>query len=135
MARNLMFVGTASNVGKSVICTAMCRILHRDGYRVAPFKSQNMSLNSAVTPSGREIGRAQAVQAEACGILPNEHMNPVLLKPMGGMRSQIILQGRVYDTRSARDYFLDCKEEIWEAVPSICSVLMIFAISWSMTST
>ncbi len=116
MARNLMFVGTASNVGKSVICTAMCRILHRDGYRVAPFKSQNMSLNSAVTPSGREIGRAQAVQAEACGILPNEHMNPVLLKPMGGMRSQIILQGRVYDTRSARDYFLDCKEEIWEAV-------------------
>ncbi|MHB1682079.1 MAG: cobyric acid synthase [Bacilli bacterium] len=116
MARSIMFVGTASNVGKSVLCTAFCRILHRDGFSVAPFKSQNMSLNSAVTPSGREIGRAQAVQAEACGILPNEHMNPVLLKPLGGMRSQIIVQGLVYDTRSARDYFLDRKEEIWEAV-------------------
>ncbi|MHB1629216.1 MAG: cobyric acid synthase [Bacilli bacterium] len=116
MARSLMFVGTASNVGKSVICTAMCRILHRDGHRVAPFKSQNMSLNSAVTPSGREIGRAQAVQAEACGILPNEHMNPVLLKPIGGTRSQVVVQGRIHDTRSARDYFFDRKEEIWEAV-------------------
>lgn len=116
MGKSLMFVGTASNVGKSVLCTAVCRILHRDGYRVAPFKAQNMSLNSAVTPSGREIGRAQAVQAEACGLLPNEHMNPVLLKPIGGMRSQIIVQGRVHDTQSAREYFLDSKEEIWAAV-------------------
>ncbi len=116
MAKSIMFVGTSSDVGKSILCTAMCRILHQDGYRVAPFKSQNMSLNSAATPSGREIGRAQAVQAEACGLLPNEHMNPVLLKPTGQTSSQIIVQGRVYGTRSARDYFLDHKEDIWQMV-------------------
>jgi adenosylcobyric acid synthase len=111
-----MFVGTSSDAGKSILCTAMCRILHQDGYLVAPFKSQNMSLNSAATPSGREIGRAQAVQAEACGILPNEHMNPVLLKPTSLQSSQVIVQGRVYDTRSAREYFLDSKEDIWKLV-------------------
>jgi adenosylcobyric acid synthase len=116
MAKSLMLVGTASNVGKSVLCTALCRILCEDGYRVAPFKAQNMSLNSAVTPSGREIGRAQAVQAEACGLVPNEHMNPVLIKPTGPMSSQIVLQGRVYDTVSARDYFLDTKDALFAAV-------------------
>jgi adenosylcobyric acid synthase len=114
MAKSIMFVGTSSDSGKSTLCTAFCRILHQDGYLVAPFKSQNMSLNSAATPSGREIGRAQAVQAEACGILPNEHMNPVLLKPTSNTSSQVIVQGRVYDTRSAREYFLDNKEDIWK---------------------
>lgn len=116
MAKSLMIVGTASHVGKSILTTALCRILTQDGHRVAPFKAQNMSLNSAVTPSGREIGRAQAVQAEACGILPNEHMNPVLLKPTGNMASQIVLQGRPVGTWSARDYFYDDKDEIWDAV-------------------
>ncbi|QSO52978.1 cobyric acid synthase [Alicyclobacillus curvatus] len=116
MARSLMVVGTSSNVGKSILATALGRILTQDGHRVAPFKAQNMSLNSAVTPSGREIGRAQAVQAEACGILSNEHMNPVLLKPTGNMQSQIVLQGRPIGTKSARDYFYDEKELLWKAV-------------------
>ncbi|MCL6518001.1 cobyric acid synthase [Alicyclobacillus sp.] len=116
MARSLMVLGTASNVGKSVLCTALCRILAQDGYRVAPFKAQNMSLNSAATPSGREIGRAQAVQAMACGILPNEHMNPVLLKPMQGHRTQVVLQGRVYETTSAREYLRDRLGAVWAAV-------------------
>ncbi|WDL97570.1 cobyric acid synthase [Alicyclobacillus sp. ALC3] len=116
MTRSIMVVGTASNVGKSIVATALCRILTQDGYRVAPFKAQNMSLNSAVTPSGREIGRAQAVQAEACGILPSEHMNPVLLKPTGDMKSQVVLQGRPVGTRSAKDYFYDEKNELWQAV-------------------
>ena len=116
MTQSLMVVGTSSNVGKSILATALCRILTQDGHRVAPFKAQNMSLNSAVTPSGREIGRAQAVQAEACGILPNEHMNPVLLKPTGNMQSQIVLQGRPIGTRSAKDYFYDEKKLLWKAV-------------------
>ncbi|WP_273365977.1 cobyric acid synthase [Alicyclobacillus herbarius] len=115
-AKSLMLVGTASNVGKSVLATALCRILRQDGWDVAPFKAQNMSLNSAVTPSGREIGRAQAVQAEACGIPANEHMNPVLLKPTGSQASQIVLQGQVYGSVSARAYFTDEKTALWQAV-------------------
>lgn len=114
--RSLMVVGTASNVGKSILCTALCRIFHQDKISVAPFKAQNMSLNSAVTPSGCEIGRAQSAQAEAAGILPNEHMNPVLLKPTGDMRTQVVLQGRVYDTVSARSYFSSEKDLLWQAV-------------------
>ncbi|GMA48773.1 cobyric acid synthase [Alicyclobacillus contaminans] len=116
MASSVMVMGTASNVGKSILCTALCRILHEDGYSVAPFKAQNMSLNSAATPSGREIGRAQAVQAEACGILPNEHMNPVLLKPTGRHQTQVVVQGRVYKTTSARDYLENRLDDVWEAV-------------------
>ncbi|CCQ97746.1 Cobyric acid synthase [[Clostridium] ultunense Esp] len=116
MSKNLMVVGTASNVGKSILVTALCRIFAQDGFRVAPFKAQNMSLNSAATPSGREIGRAQAAQAEAAGVLANEHMNPVLLKPMHGMRTQIILQGRLYEAVTARDYFHNQKQALWEAV-------------------
>ncbi|RIV29291.1 cobyric acid synthase [Alicyclobacillaceae bacterium I2511] len=115
VAKAVMFVGTSSSVGKSILATALCRILAQDGYRVAPFKAQNMSLNSAVTPSGREIGRAQAVQAEAAGILANEHMNPVLLKPTAG-RTQVIVQGRVWDTLSAKEYFLAGKDRLWPYV-------------------
>ncbi|MDQ0188948.1 cobyric acid synthase [Alicyclobacillus cycloheptanicus] len=115
-AKSILLAGTSSNVGKSVLATALCRIFYQDGFRVAPFKAQNMSLNSAATPCGREIGRAQAVQAEACGIEPNEHMNPVLLKPSGPSTSQVVLQGRVYGTQSAAAYMRDAKREIWQAV-------------------
>jgi adenosylcobyric acid synthase len=116
MAKSIMVMGTASNVGKSILCTALCRILFQDGRRVAPFKAQNMSLNSAVTPTGREIGRAQAVQAAACGMPANEQMNPVLLKPMSQDKSQVILQGRVYETISANMDFQRRIGELWNAV-------------------
>ena len=87
----MMFVGTGSDVGKSVLCTALCRIFRQDGYCPAPFKSQNMALNSYSTLTGGEIGRAQAVQAEACGIVPETDMNPVLLKPTEESVSQGVI--------------------------------------------
>jgi adenosylcobyric acid synthase len=103
-ARSLMVLGTASNAGKSLTVAALCRIFADDGYDVAPFKAQNMSLNAAVTPDGREVGRAQAVQAE-CARRPVEvEMNPILLKPSGERRSQVILEGRVWDDVDAWDY-------------------------------
>ncbi|MEL7561775.1 cobyric acid synthase [Dehalogenimonas sp. 4OHTPN] len=104
-AKVIMVQGTSSNVGKSVLVAALCRIFKQDGYRVAPFKSQNMALNAFVTPEGGEIGRAQAMQAEASGIAPSIHMNPVLLKPEANSRSQIVLHGKVYQTTSAKDYY------------------------------
>jgi len=99
-----MVCGTGSDVGKSVLTAGLCRILKRRGLNVAPFKSQNMALNSAVTPEGGEIGRAQAVQAAACGIPPHTDMNPVLLKPNSDMGSQVIVQGKVVGSMSVHEY-------------------------------
>lgn len=101
-----MFVGTGSDVGKSVINAAYCRILKQDGYHPAPFKAQNMSLNSYPTPDGLEIGRAQAVQAEACQIPCSVEMNPVLLKPTTYQNAQVVLNGKPIGNQSAKEYFL-----------------------------
>lgn len=104
--RPLMFVGTGSDVGKSIVNTGFCRILKQDGYQPAPFKAQNMSLNSFATPEGFEIGRAQAVQAEACGLNCHTDMNPVLLKPTNDKSSQVVLNGKPVGTQTALDYFM-----------------------------
>lgn len=104
MAKSIMFQGTSSDVGKSIVVTALCRILQRKGLKVSPFKSQNMALNSYVTISGDEMGRAQVSQAEAAKVEPNVLMNPVLLKPTGNMSSQVILMGKSVGTYSAMDY-------------------------------
>lgn len=103
--RPLMLVGTGSDVGKSIIATALCRIFKQDGYRPAPFKAQNMALNSFATSDGLEIGRAQAVQAEACGLPPHTDMNPLLLKPNSEHTTQVVLNGKPIGNRSAYDYF------------------------------
>lgn len=110
--RSIMFVGTGSDVGKSVINTGFCRIFLQDGYSPAPFKAQNMSLNSYPTPDNLEIGRAQAVQAEACGIDCAVEMNPVLLKPTGNSVSQVILNGKPAGNKSAREYFNETDRDI-----------------------
>jgi len=104
VAKALMFLGTGSDVGKSIAATAFCRILSRRGVRVAPFKAQNMSNNSCVTAEGGEIGRAQVVQAEAAGLLPTVDMNPILLKPSGSTGAQVVLLGRVYGQLNAVSY-------------------------------
>ena len=111
-----MVVGTSSHVGKSLMVTALCRIFAEAGVKVAPFKSQNMSLNAAVTPTGLEIGRAQAVQAHAAGIDPSPLMNPVLLKPSGHHQSQVVLRGVGVGNMNAKDYFLGQKQQLWEAI-------------------
>lgn len=105
MAKSIMLQGTMSNVGKSFLTAALCRIFRQDGYSCAPFKSQNMALNSYITEDGLEIGRAQAMQAEAASIEPSALMNPILLKPTTDVGSQVIINGRVHGNMSARDYF------------------------------
>lgn len=105
MARQLMFQGTGSSVGKSIMVAAICRILNNKGIGVAPFKSQNMSLNAYITEDGKEMGRAQAVQAESARIKPSVQMNPILLKPTSDVGSQVILNGIVYKNMAAGDYF------------------------------
>ncbi len=103
-AKNIMIQGTSSHVGKTVLVAAFCRIFKNRGLRVAPFKAQNMALNSSVTGDGGEIGRAQALQAEAAGITPTVDLNPILLKPSGDSLSQIIIHGKVFGVMSAREY-------------------------------
>jgi adenosylcobyric acid synthase len=105
MAKNIMLQGTMSNVGKSFLTAALCRIFRQDGYSAAPFKSQNMALNSYITAEGHEIGRAQALQAEAAGIEPTALMNPILLKPTTDVGSQVIVNGKVRGNMRAAEYF------------------------------
>ena len=105
MAKAIMIQGTMSNAGKSLLAAGLCRIFRQDGYLVAPFKSQNMALNSFITEEGLEMGRAQVMQAEAAGIRPSVKMNPILLKPTNDVGSQVIVNGEVLGTMSARDYF------------------------------
>src|ERR1700723_4731832 len=103
-ARALMFAGPGSDVGKSLIVAGLARALTRRGLSVRPFKPQNMSNNAAVTDDGGEIGRAQALQARACGVSPSVHMNPVLLKPQSEVGAQIVVQGKVIGSAPAREY-------------------------------
>lgn len=115
-ARAIMVLGTSSHVGKSLVTAALCRIIADAGYHVAPFKSQNMSLNSAATVEGLEIGRAQALQAEAARIPASVHMNPILLKPAGDMSSQVIVRGKIWGRLSASDYHQRRVEELMPMV-------------------
>jgi adenosylcobyric acid synthase len=115
--RPLMLVGTGSDVGKSVLATAFCRIFKQEGYSPAPFKAQNMALNSYATPDGLEIGRAQAVQAEAAGVPCETDMNPLLLKPNSEHTTQVVLNGRPVGNRSAYEYFRrEGRDELRKAV-------------------
>ncbi|MCR4807419.1 MAG: cobyric acid synthase, partial [Lachnospiraceae bacterium] len=112
MAKTIMIQGTMSNVGKSLIAAGLCRIFKQDGYRVSPFKSQNMALNSFVTREGLEMGRAQAAQAEAAGLDPSVLMNPILLKPTSDVGSQVIVMGKPTGNMKAMEYYRRKKEYI-----------------------
>jgi adenosylcobyric acid synthase len=124
MAATLMIQGTSSDAGKSALVTGLCRFLRRRGVRVAPFKPQNMALNSAVTAEGLEIGRAQAVQAQACGLEPTSDMNPVLLKPASETGTQVIIQGRVaatLDARAYHEYKTVARRAVLESYARLCA--------------
>ena len=111
-AKALMVQGTMSNAGKSLVAAGLCRIFKQDGYKVAPFKAQNMALTSFITREGLEMGRAQVMQAEAAGIEPLAIMNPILLKPTNDTGSQVILNGEVQGVMSAMEYFRRKREYI-----------------------
>lgn len=131
MAKNIMIQGTMSNAGKSLLCAGLCRIFKQDGYRVAPFKSQNMALNSFITKAGGEMGRAQVVQAEAAGIAPDTRMNPILLKPTTDVGSQVIVNGQVQGNMRAMEYYHRKREYIpavLEAYNSLASEYDIIVI-------
>ena len=123
----IMFAGTGSDVGKSIVAAAFCRIFKQDGYHPAPFKAQNMALNSYATPEGLEIGRAQAVQAEAAGIPCHTDMNPLLLKPQSDHTSQVVLNGRPIGNKNAYDYWrrgtsdIDFRKEVCDAFDRLAS--------------
>lgn len=131
MAKNIMIQGTMSNAGKSLLCAGLCRIFKQDGYRVAPFKSQNMALNSFITEDGGEMGRAQVVQAEAAGIAPDVRMNPILLKPTTDVGSQVIVAGQVQGNMRAMEYYSRKREfipAVMEAYNSLASEYDIIVI-------
>ena len=131
MAKTIMIQGTMSNAGKSILCAGLCRIFKQDGYRVAPFKSQNMALNSFITRDGGEMGRAQVVQAEAAGIEPDTRMNPILLKPTTDVGSQVIVNGQVQGNMRAMEYYRRKREYIpavLEAYNSLASEYDIIVI-------
>ena len=131
MAKAIMIQGTASNAGKSLLAAGLCRIFKQDGYKVAPFKSQNMALNSAITPDGLEMGRAQVMQAEAAGVAPDVRMNPILLKPTSDVGSQVIVNGIPQGTMKAGDYFKYKKNlipDVMEAYSSLGSEYDIIVI-------
>jgi len=118
----IALLGTGSDVGKSFLVAGLCRAFRDRGIRVAPYKAQNMSNNSFVTPDGREMGRAQVVQAEAAGLEPDVRMNPVLLKPTGDCRAQVVLHGRVLGERDARSYFQQDDSLLPEALSALRSL-------------
>ena len=122
MAKNIMIQGTMSNAGKSLLCAGLCRVLRQDGYRVAPFKSQNMALNSFITADGGEMGRAQVVQAEAAGIAPDVRMNPILLKPTTDVGSQVIVNGQVKGNMRAMEYYRRKREFVPEVMAAYNSL-------------
>ena len=124
MSLSIMVQGTASDVGKSMLVAGLCRIFAQDGHRTAPFKSQNMALNSGITPDGKEMGRAQIFQAEAAGIAPDVRMNPVLLKPTSDCKAQVVLMGKVatnMDAVTYHNYKPQLKAQIREVYQSLAS--------------
>lgn len=123
MAKYIMLQGTSSNVGKSILAAALCRIFHQDGVNVAPFKAQNMALNSYVTKDGKEMGRAQVVQAEAAGLEPEVEMNPVLLKPTSNASSQVVVMGKPFSDMSAGEYHKGRSLLLWDKVTAAIDTL------------
>jgi cobyric acid synthase len=124
----IMVQGTMSGAGKSLLCAALCRIFAQDGWRVAPFKSQNMALNSFVTRDGLEMGRAQVVQAQAAGVEPDVRMNPILLKPSSDIGSQVIVNGEVRGQMPAAEYFRRKKQLIPDILAAYNSLAEDFDI-------